>query len=83
MKKTILTLTVAAFLAPTVSSACTINVSLKKAGAKTVYFSNGLSMSLKSLNKTGCSIKASIMSESRVKALKIADLKKKLEKLQN
>ena len=64
------------------ASACEINIKVKKAEAKSGITSNGSSMSLATLEKTGCKINKTLFSEAELRQYKIDDLQKKLAKLQ-
>ena len=66
------------------ASSCVIDLQVKKQGAKSFYLSNGSKLSKKAVEKFNgvCVFNTSLMSASQVKSMKIADLKKKLAKLQ-
>jgi hypothetical protein len=64
------------------SEACTIDIKVKKAEAKSGITQSGASMSLQTLEKTGCKINKTLFSEAELRQYKIDDLQKKLAKLQ-
>lgn len=68
-------------LSATSAFACEINIKVKKQDAKSGITSNGSSMSLQTLEKTGCKINKTLFSEAELRQYKIDDLKKKLAKL--
>lgn len=66
------------------ADSCTLTVFKKKVDAKTAYLASGEKLSGRMIKKlsTACTIKSELMSADQVKRMKIADLKKKLAKLQ-
>ena len=63
-------------------SACTIEMQVKKEGAKTAYV-NGTSVSskIRTALSTQCKINYTVMSKEEVKKMKIDNLEKRLAKL--
>lgn len=80
MKKLIVLMTLSM---TTVSfAACTINLQVKKEGAKTSYV-NGVSVSKKIQEalRSQCTLKTTVMSKEQIKEMTIASLEKRLAKV--
>jgi len=81
MKHIILTALLMVSASMNQANACTIDIKIKKAEAKSGITQSGASMSLATLEKTGCKITKSLFSEAELKQYKIKDLESKLAKL--